>query len=264
MHPTGKTGLIGLLAHPIAHVRAPGFMNPVFAELGRDCQVVPLHVQPDDLRSAIDLLKKVDNVRGIILSIPHKEAAKHLCDDLGAHGRLCGSVNAVRFTDGGTFGDMFDGVGLLIGQRKNGIDVTGRRILVVGAGGAARAIVFAYGQAGASYVQIANRTFARAERLATEAKAALPDFDVAAGPADPTDFDLVVNATPMGISDNDPLPIEIGRLSSDTDVIDVIAVRDTELLQTARKRGCRTIDGMPMALGQLKAFVDFFDPPKSV
>lgn len=261
MHPTGKTGMLGLLAHPIVHVRAPTFMNPVFADLGRDCQVVPIHVKPDDLGFVIEALRKVDNFLGVILSIPHKEAIAVLCDDMGFNGRLSGSVNAVRFRDGRLYGDMFDGAGLIIGQRKNGIEIRGRHILVVGAGGAARAIVFAYGQEGAALVRIANRSVDRAERLVADVRTALPGFDVALSMADPTGFDLVVNATPLGMQADDPLPLDIDGLSSETDVIDVIAVRDTKLLQLARERGCRTIDGMPMALGQIEAFVEFFDPP---
>jgi len=259
--PSGKTRYLALLAHPVDHVKAPSFMNPGFEKLGLDWFLTPMHVRPENLEAAIRGLQMVDNLVGVNLTIPHKEAMAKLCDELGPNAQLCGTVNVVRFDNGRLVGEMFDGVGLLIGQKKNDIDVAGRGALILGAGGAARAVAFAYAKEGVSRLGISDRTMARAEKLAVAIKAAMPELDVAAVGPDPTGYDVICNCTSLGLHEGDPVPADTDKLTANMDVVDIIAVRDTELMDAARATGCKkVIGGVPMAVGQLSAFAKFLDP----
>ena len=256
--PSGKTQYLALLAHPVDHVKAPSFMNPAFAHLGLDWFLTPMHVRPENLEAAVRGLQNIDNLLGINLTIPHKEAMPTLCDELGPNARLTGTVNAVRFDNGKLIGEMFDGVGLMIGQREHGIDVAGRSALILGAGGAARAIAFAYAREGIARLRVSNRTTARAQQLVADLKAAMPNVDAAVANDDPTGYDLICNCTSLGLHAGDPLPTQAHKLRASTDVVDIIAVRDTELMEAARAAGCRVMGGVPMAVGQVSAFAEFF------
>jgi len=251
---TGRTRLIPILGHPVVHVRAPEFINPVFVEKGFDGFVVPLHVRPEDLGVVLAMLSKLDNVAGVILTIPHKEAAARLCHDLEPDGALVGAVNALRFAPGGRFvGNIFDGQGLVRACADARIELAGRRVLLIGAGGAGRAIAFAFARAGAVGLTIANRTAARAISLANEVARAVPASGAAAGEADPRGFDVVVNCTSLGLRAEDALPCDPAAFAPGQKVIDIIAVRDTEWMASARGRGCRVIGGRPMVEGQIAA-----------
>ncbi len=258
--PSGKTQHILLLAHPADHVKAPIFMNPAFESLGLDWFLTAMDVRPENLEAAVRGLQKLENLLGLNLTIPHKETMAKLCDELGPHAKLTGAVNAVRFEGGRLVGEIFDGVGLLIGQKENGIEVRGRSVLILGAGGAGRAVAFAYAQEGARKLRITNRNRDRAARLVGDIKAVLPDLDVDVASSDPTGYDIVCNCTSLGLHEGDPMPTETDKLQASCDVVDIIAVRDTELMATARAKGCRVMGGEPMAVGQLKAFAEFFAP----
>jgi shikimate dehydrogenase len=259
-NPSGKTGMLALLAHPVDHVKGPSFMNPALEKLGRDWFVAPMHVLPEDLEQVVSALRKLGNYLGVVLTVPHKESMAKICDDLGPNGRLTGAVNAVRFAGGKLTGDMFDGVGLVRAVKEAGIELAGRRVLLVGAGGAARAIAFAFAQEGAGSLAITNRTRERSEKLAADVAAALPGAAVSSVDNDPAGYELVVNCTTLGLHEGDPMPTEINRIDPSADVVDIIAVRETELMQAASARGCRVVGGVPMALAQIATFSDFFDP----
>jgi shikimate dehydrogenase len=158
---------------------------------------------------------------------------------------------------------MFDGIGLIIGQKENGIDIKGKSALLLGAGGAARAIAFAYLQEGVTRLGVYNRTATRAEKLVADIKAAMPDADVVVATADPTGYEVICNCTSLGLHEGDPVPADIDKLQSHMDVVDIIAVRDTELMDAAKAKGCKVIGGVPMAVGQLAAFAKFFDPAQN-
>lgn len=258
--PSGKTKYLALLAHPVDHVKAPSFMNPGFEKIGLDWFLTPMHVRPENLEAAVRGLQKIDNLLGVNLTIPHKEEMAKLCDELGPNARLTGTVNAVRFDGERLVGEMFDGIGLLIGQKENGIDVADRSALIAGAGGAARAVAFAYLEAGVTRLGIYNRTMERAAKLVADIKAVMPDADVDVTGADPSGYDVICNCTSLGLHEGDPVPVEIEKLTAAMDVVDIIAVRDTELMDAAAAKGCKVIGGVPMAVGQLSAFAAFFDP----
>jgi len=259
--PSGKSWYLALLAHPVEHVKAPSFINPTFEKMGLDWFLTPMHVRPENLEGAIRGLQKVDNLLGVNLTIPHKEAVARMCDELGPNAALTGTANVVRFEpDGRLVGEMFDGVGLIIGQKEHGIGLAGRSALIAGAGGAGRAVAFAYLQEGVSRLGIHNRTTERAERLVADIRERMPDADVFVAGTDPTGYDVVCNCTKLGLHEGDPVPVDVENLTSGTDVVDIIAVRETELMRAGVAKGCRVMGGVPMAVGQVAAFANFFDP----
>ena len=261
-YPSGKTGMLALLAHPVDHVKAPSFMNPALEDLGRDWFVTPMHVRPEDLQQVVSALMRVGNYLGVILTLPHKETMARMCDELGANGRLTGTVNAVRFDGDRLVGNMFDGIGLVRGMKDANMELSGRSALLVGAGGAARAIAFAFCQEGVTRLAVCNRTRERAEKLVRDIKSALPDAPASTVENDPRGYDIIVNCTSLGLHEGDVLPTDVGLIEPGQDVVDIIAVRETELMQAAAAKGCRVVGGVPMALGQMAEFSEFFDPDR--
>ncbi len=262
-YPTGKTHLYAILAHPVGHVRASEFYGPIIQAEKRDAFLVPFHIMPEDLAQMVPMLQKIGNLKGLILTIPHKEAMAKLCDEMGPIGQLAEAVNTVRFEpDGRLVGDHFDGVGFVNGARAGGIEPRGSRVLMLGAGGAARAIAFALADEGAEAITISNRTESRARDLATVVQAVFEDVEVKAGPADATGHDLIVNCTSLGLRPGDPMPMDAATLTPDMRVFDIIAPRDTELMDAAREKGLATvIGGRPMVEHQVMAQINFLGAP---
>lgn len=258
--PSGKTGMLALLADPVSHVKAPSFVNPAFAGIGYDLFLTPMHVKPPDLERVVRTLALLSNYRGVVLTIPHKETMAALCDELGPQAQLVEAVNAVRFEDGRLIGEIFDGIGLVKALEKDGFAIAGRRVLMLGAGGAGRAIAFALCQTGVACLHINNRTPARAERLVSDLAAAFPATEAKAVDPEPAGYDMVINSTSLGLFPGDALPVEPAKLDASTDVVDIIAVRVTELMQAAEARGCKVLGGVPMATGQVAEQAAFFMP----
>ena len=259
MQLSGKTRLYAILADPVTHVRAAEFFAPAFAAHGLDAALIPLHVVPPDLAAVVAQLQRVRNLHGLVLTIPHKEAMAALCDQLGPDGRLCGAVNTVRFADGlQLIGDMFDGVGLVQGARASGIPLEGRRVLLLGAGGAGRAIAFALARAGVASLTIANRTARRAAALVADVARGVPGATVAVGPARPDGHEVIVNATSLGLHEADALPVDPHLLRPAMDVVEIIAaVEVTPLRRAATDLGCRTMGGRAMVDHQIEAQLRF-------
>jgi shikimate dehydrogenase len=263
-YPTGKTHIFFLIADPVAHVRAAQFINPLFEKQNLDAFLLALHVAAADLVDVIPRIAKIGNVKGLIFTIPHKETMARLCDDLGPNARIIGAVNAVRIEAGGRLvGEIFDGDGLVATAETNGMAIKDRRVLVVGTGGAGRAVAFGLAAAGAREVAVMNRTRDRAERLAADLATHFPAIANRVSTTGARDIDLVVNCTSLGLHEGDPLPISVETIAPSTDVIDIIAIRDTELMQAARAKGCRVVGGRPMVELQLDAQLRFCGmPPK--
>jgi shikimate dehydrogenase len=260
MQPTRKTHLYAILADPVAHVRAAEFYNPVFHARGLDAFLFPLHVRPEDLADVVPRLKKLRNLRGLLLTIPHKEAMARLCDELGADGRLADAVNTVRFAaDGRLIGDMFDGVGLVQGALASDLALKGKNVLLVGTGGAGRAIAFALAREGVRSLTLANRTASRAAALAADLADRVPGIPVGVGPPDPSGHEVIINATSLGLHEADPLPVDPNLLTPAMDVIEIIAaVEVTPLRRAATDIGCRTMGGRAMVDHQIEAQLRFW------
>ena len=176
------------------------------------------------------------------MTIPHKLVMAELCNHLGTAARMTGAVNAVRFDpDGQLYGDNFDGAGFVAGCRGNGFEVSGKNILMLGAGGAARAIAAALCEAGVGHLTIANRNLDKARDLADLLVKELGFTAVSAQPlaqTDGADVDMIINSTSLGLHADDALPLALDHVSKHTVIADIIMVpADTKWLQDAVSRG---------------------------
>jgi len=236
---TGRTRLFGVIADPIDHVRACEVFNPRFAERGIDAVLVPFHVRPDRLGAALDGFRALANLGGVLVTIPHKEAILEGIDVVGTQARRVGAGNVIRrHADGRLEAENFDGLGFVAGLEAAGHAPRGRDALLVGAGGAGKAIAFALAEAGVRRLVVANRDRARGEALAAAVAAAFPEVDVRFGPADPAGFELVVNATSLGLRPDDPLPFAVDAAAPATLVCEIVMKPErTPLVAAAEARG---------------------------
>ena len=260
IHPvTGRTRVYLHLAHPSSHVRTPQVMNRAFTDRGIDAVAVSADVAPADLAGFLSGLRGWHNLAGLGVTMPHKQAAAALMDRLARQARFIGAVNTVRREAGGDLtGTNTDGEGFVAGLRGAGIEPAGRRALLVGAGGAGRAIAYALATAGAASLTLADRTPGQAGQLAAGLTANIPEVTVRTGPPEPAGHDLVINATPLGMKPGDPLPVPAERLAPGTVVCDIVTSPPrTRLLDEARNRGCVTVPGMPMLACQVDLIIEF-------
>lgn len=255
---TGRTRILFILGDPVAHIIGSALLNGHFAGRGIDAAVSPLHVTPQDLSGAIDMLRRLRNVAGFGVTIPHKIAVIPLLDSVGERGRQVGAVNFVRRNPDGTLhGDNVDGLGFVGGLLAAGVMIRGARVLQVGAGGAGRAIAFAMAEAGAAEIAIANRSAEKARELAEAVARAYPSCQVRAGDADPAGCDIAINTTSLGMKAGDALPISVDRLPEGAVAAEVVMTPEvTPFLAAAAERGCRTVGGKAMLLAQLRAASD--------
>lgn len=260
---TGHTRVIVILAHPVGHIRTPAAMNAHFAATGQDAVIVPMHVLPDDLPAVVDGLRRLRNLGGIIVTVPHKETIARLCDRLTRQASLVGAVNAIRReADGTLLGGQFDGEGFVAGLHAAGHIVAGRRVWMAGAGGAAAGVGFALLRHGAAALGVHNRGTARAEALVARLRGAFPDRDIAAIGADPAGFDIVVNATSLGLAPDDALPVDPARLRPAMLAAEVVMQPEvTRFLAAAATIGCATHPGLPMLTEQVPILADFVTAP---
>ena len=241
MPVTGKTLVYGIIADPIGHVRGPSIFNPMFERLGLDAVMVPFHVTAASLPRAVAGFRAIESLKGWLVTVPHKVGMFHLCDQVDASGTRLQAVNVVRREpDGRLIGGNYDGAGFIAGLRGDGIEPRGLDVLMLGAGGAARAIAFALAEAGIRRLVVANRTPANAESLVASARKHFPNLAVETGSAVAGSQDLIVNTTSAGLKPEDPLPLDVSVLAARTIVADIIMNPEmTRLLALAKDRGCR-------------------------
>ena len=256
---SGHTAISVILAHPVAHVRTPQAMNAQYDAMGYDGVLVPLHVLPEDLSTVVAGLRQMQNLRGLVVTVPHKEAIVALCDDLTDAARQVGAVNVIRRdADGRLTGGQFDGEGFVAGLRSAGHEVAGRTVFMAGAGGAGAGLAYAFARHGAARLTIHNRTAAKAEALAARVRTAYPACDTRAGSADPSGHDIVVNATSLGMKEGDALPLDVTRLVPPMLAAEVIMTPEvTPFLAEAARRGCATHGGKPMLAAQIALLARF-------
>ncbi len=258
---SGKTRFYGLFADPVEHVQAPAVLNDLFDRRGVDAIFLPLHVTAENLAATVAGMRHLRNFAGYGVGIPHKPMAARLCDELLPNATACGVVNNIRVdVHGRWIGETLDGVGMVRAITAQRALDANARVLLVGAGGVGRAIAVALALAGIGSLAIANRTLAKAEDLAHTVQQAAPACAVEAGNAfDPAPFDIVINATVLGLNGQGPLPVDVSRISATALVAEVVMVPElTPLLQAAQTRGLGIIPGREMLTQQLEAIADFF------
>ena len=259
----GNTELIAHIGYPTHTFKSPMIYNPYFEEAGVNAVVVPMGCQSENYPAFLKAVFTLENVRGALITMPHKVTTVGLLDDVTATVRVAGACNAVkRLPDGRLVGDMFDGAGFVRGVQRKGFDPTAKRVLVVGTGGVGCAIAASLAGAGIAAISLFDMNNASCNALAKRLKDNHPQIEVRTGSSDPTDHDLVVNATPMGMNESDPLPLDVSRLSPDTFVGEVVMRTEmTAFLTAAQARGCRTQLGTDMLFEQIPAYLEFFGLP---
>lgn len=261
---SGATRVHFIVGDPIAQVRSPKGVTAALREAGLDALVVPAHVAPDDLAAFFAGITPMRNVDGVIITVPHKFSAAGFCTSLSDEAAFLGAANTLRRTaDGGWHGGMFDGTGFVAALGDEGCDLRGKRALLVGAGGAGSAIGHALVMAGVASLDVrdndAARTASLVDRLATLQRGTVR---VAAADVAPESFDVIVNASPMGMRADDPLPVDVSRVPATTFVGDVVTKPPlTPFIEAARARGCRTVTGTQMFARVCDRMVAFLIDP---
>lgn len=260
---SGYSRLIAHVGYPTESFKAPLIYNPWFESKGIDTVVVPLGVKAPDYVSFFERLVRLSNVQGMLVTMPHKVTTVGLLDEASTAVKVAGSCNAVLVrADGRVVGDMFDGEGFVRGLIRKGLPLAGARCLVVGGGGVGSAIAASLAARNVGALVIAETNLPLAEGLVDRIAQHYPDLDVATGSADPAGYDLVVNATPLGMKPDDPLPVDVSRLASTTFVGEVVMKQEfTPFLLAARDRGCRIQVGTDMLFEQIPAYLEFFGYP---
>jgi shikimate dehydrogenase len=254
----GRTRLYPLLGDPIVYARSPDWLSRHMAKRGMNMISLPMEVPEGALELVMAGLAATKNVDGLSLTMPHKITGYAYCATVSETSRMLGVVAAIRRNkDGSWHGHTTDGEAFVKAQIDNGARIKGARVLVLGAGGAGSAIVISMLEAGAAEVVVHDADVARARRIVDLLKDKAGDR-VKVGPNDPTGFDVVSNATPMGMADGDPLPLDPSRLTASMFVGDVVAGHgETPLIKAARSAGCRTADGDAMVVAVLDVMCDF-------
>jgi shikimate dehydrogenase len=259
----GTTKLIVHLGFPTESFKAPMIYNPYFEKYGIDAVVVPMGCKSEDYADFLRLVFKLSNVHGALITMPHKVVTVALLDEISTTVKVSGACNAVRLAPSGELiGDMFDGEGFVRGVLRKGRKLVGARALVVGCGGVGSAISASLAKAGVSELSIFDSASSMMNSLAQRLTAHYPNMNVITGSVDPAGFDVVVNATPLGMSTGDPLPLDVTRLDPSTFVGEVVMKEEvTPFLAAAHLRGCETQIGLDMLFEQIPAYLEFFGFP---
>ena len=260
---TGNTELIAHIGYPTHSFKAPMIYNPYFDSIGVNACVVPMGCKPDDFPAFLRTVFSLTNIRGALITMPHKVAVVDLVDRVTPTVSVAGSCNAVRIgADGKLEGDMFDGEGFVRGVKRKGITVAGASVLVVGSGGVGSAIAASFAAAGVSRIALFDVNTVSMEALAARLRQHYPALDVQTGSNDPAGFDIALNATPMGMNPGDPLPMDVSRIASTTFVGEVVMrAETTAFLAAVQARGCRVQIGTDMLFEQIPAYLEYFGFP---
>jgi shikimate dehydrogenase len=257
---SGTTKLIAHLGYPTATFKAPMIYNPYFEKHGIDAVVVPLGCKGEDYPEFLKLVFRLSNIHGALITMPHKVSTIGLLDEISTTAKVAGSCNAVRLGEGGKLiGDMFDGDGFVRGVLRKGRKLEGARVLVAGSGGVGSAIAASLAKAGVVELALYDAHAPMMHGLAERLRQNYENLTVETGSNDPAGYDVVVNATPLGMNPGDPLPMDVTRIAPTTFVGEVVMKTEvTPFLAAARARGCETQVGTDMLFEQIPAYLEFF------
>jgi shikimate dehydrogenase len=261
----GTTALIAHIGHPTHTFKASMIYNPYFEQAGVDAVVVPMGCQAEHYPVFLKSVFTLTNIRGALITMPHKMTTVALLDEATPSVQIAGACNAVRRSaDGRLQGDMFDGEGFVRGARRKGCRLEGARALVVGAGGVGSAIAASLAAAGIGAITLFDVQAAPVEALAGRLREHYPKLAVSTGSRDPAGHDIAVNATPLGMNDADPLPMDVARIAPETFVGEVVMKQEmTAFLKAVQARGCRFQVGTDMLFEQIPAYLEYFGLPST-
>jgi len=256
---TGKTSVYGIVGCPVEHSLSPLMQNVAFREAGIDAVYVPFKVEPNNLKSAVEGLKYL-NVKGFNVTVPHKERIVEFLDFLSEEAEVLGAVNTVKNEDGKLTGYNTDVEGFARSLKEEGVDVKGKRVLMFGAGGAAKAVGYALLKEGVKFLNVVNRSFARAKELGDllGKYGNVLVYPLKEGTVEVLlkETDVIVNATSVGLKPSDPELFDYSKIPQGITVVDIIYnPPETPLLMAAKERNCKVVNGLGMLVHQgAKAF----------
>jgi shikimate dehydrogenase len=257
---TGRGKVIAHVGYPTESFKAPMIYNPWFEAKEIDAVVVPVGVTVADFASVMPALLQITTLHGALLTMPHKVSVLALADEVTPTAQIAGAANALlKRPDGSILVDMFDGTGFVRGAQRKGKAIAGSQAIVSGSGGVGSAIAASLAAAGARRLMLFDRDPAVADALAARLRGYYPALAVETGSNDPAGFDLVVNATPLGMKQGDPLPFDIDRIAADSFVGEVVMKEEhTPLLRATLEKGCRVQVGTDMLFEMIPAYLEFF------
>jgi len=260
---SGTTTLIAHMGYPTYTFKSPLIYNPWFEKHGVDAVVVPMGVKPENYPAFFRSVFTLTNIRGALVTMPHKVTTMGLVDEISPTAAIAGATNAVlRRDDGSLLADQFDGAGFVRGMLRKGFDPSGKRALVVGNGGVGCPIAASLAGLGLAEIGLFDPHADASEALARRIGVHYPDVKVVMGSKDPDGYDLIVNATPIGMNDDDPLPVDVDRIAPGSYVGDVVLNTDvTPFLQAAKDKGCTIQVGRDMLFELVPAYLEFFGFP---
>ena len=247
MKISGKTRVVGLFGYPVEHSLSPAMHNAAFAHLGLDYCYVTFPVRPGLLKDAVGGITALD-LRGVNVTVPHKENVIPFLDKVDEEAAFIGAVNTILNAEGRLTGSNTDGRGFMESLSEAGIAVEGKALLVLGAGGASRAISYYLSDKAAS-LEIFDIDRDKVTKLVRDLGAIRSNVSIRKSLTDLQGADILINATPLGLKGADPFPVDPGLVSGRMTVCDLI-YKETPLLKASAEKGCRTLNGLGMLLHQ--------------
>ena len=247
MKITGRTKITGLYGYPVEHTLSPLMHNAAFEHLGLDYCYLPFSVHPESLKIAVEAIRAL-SLAGVNVTIPHKESVIPYLDSINEEALFIGAVNTIVNQGGTLIGHNTDGRGFMRSLSENNVSPDNKKILITGAGGASRAIAYYLSQK-AEKLYLFDIDKIKLEKLASDLSEIRDNISILNDTTELSRFDILINATPLGLKTTDPVPFDVSVLSPHQTVCDLI-YKNTHLLSQAAQKGCKTIDGLGMLLWQ--------------
>ena len=261
---SGRTRMFAIIGHPIDQVRSPEMFTAEFVRRNANALLIPMHIRPEDFETSMRQILRFQNFDGFVFTIPFKQAAVKFTDRLGDQARIVGAINALARRDEEWVGDIFDGLGCVEGFRRRGYSMRGKRLMLIGAGGAGSAIGVAAAYESPRTMRVFDLDAARANDLADKIHRVDPDIEVTVDDVTIDGIDILLNASPVGMLGDKRVPVDVSAIDPDVIVFDAVVKPEmTGLLTTAQQRGCRIVLGREMMRGQMSRMVDFFGYPRA-
>ncbi len=256
----GETKVYGIIGYPVKHSKSPQFQTAAFLSLKINGIYLPFEVKPEDIEDAVKGIKAL-SIKGINVTVPHKEEVIKYLDEVSQEVKYIGACNTIKNTDGYLIGYNTDAYGFIEGLKEILPEPHKKSFLIIGAGGASRAVLYGLINEGVQNIIVANRTVEKVYQIIEDFKTLNRFVDRIIQPVSLDQIekkidnvDIIVNTTSVGLKDEDLPLFDYSKIKKDHIVIDII-YKKTKLLQAAEKKGCLYQDGLPMLLYQgTKAF----------
>ncbi len=262
---SGETRLFPIVGDPIAQVRSPKYLTEIMASRGINGIVPPVHVAPSELAGFFATAKAIQNLDGIVITLPHKIDSLAFCDRVTKRASVIGAVNVTRrMADGSFYGDNTDGEAYVAAIRNRGGEPEGKQVLQIGVGGAGSAVAYEFLAQGVATLYIFDVDAARLSQAVTKLDAVFPGRVRAAESNSPKGMNIVANVTPVGMKESDPTPVPLDELTSDMmfgDALTKPAISKTG--EFARSIGCKAMAGADMFDAQAETLVNFMTDDES-